>query len=169
METQKIKLVIGLGNPDKKYENTYHNVGHQFVSSLHRVLPKPSAKEEGRLAAEAISSSTFMNQSGLFVKEQLKKHKIKPENLLIVHDDSDLLIGNYKLSFDRGSAGHRGVQNIIDQIKTKKIWRLRIGTRSPREKTRTKADSFVLKKISPTNKKKLEATFAVILNSHLSS
>ena len=100
-----------------------------------------------------------MNKSGEFVKELIKKSKVKSENLLIVHDDSDIELGFYKLSFGRNSAGHRGVQNIISQLKTKNFWRLRIGIRPAREKARAKADELVLKNISPVSKKKLEEVF----------
>lgn len=155
MENKKIKLIIGLGNPDDEYKNTYHNVGIQFIEFLQN-----SKLEIKNL--KLLSSENYMNNSGLFVKEQLKKHKIKPENLLVTHDDSDIVLGNYKLSFGRGSAGHKGAQNVIDQLKTKNLWRLRIGIRPPKEKTRSKADSFVLKKISPTNSKKLEKVFKEI-------
>ena len=153
---QKFKLIIGLGNPSTgsgrvpdKYENTYHNVGHLFVDFL----------------GKGTKSDVFMNQSGKFVKEALKKHKIKPENLLVVHDDSDIELGCYKLSFGRNSAGHRGVQNIIDQLKTKNFWRLRIGIRphsalrATPSKPRPTADELVLKHITPANGKKLERAF----------
>lgn len=92
-----------------------------------------------------------MNQSGNFVKAALKKYKIKPEEILIAHDDSDIELGKYKISFGRGSAGHNGVQSIIDALKTKNFWRLRIGIGC--ELTRTKAIDLVLKKI---NKKDFE-------------
>ena len=146
---QKFKLIIGLGNPDPKYENTFHNVGHLFVD----------------FSGKGVKSEVFMNKSGEFAKEQIKKNKVKPEQLLIVHDDSDIELGKYKLSFGRSSAGHRGVQNIIDQLKTQDFWRLRIGIRPPREKVRAKADELVLKKISPANKKKLEEVFETLARS----
>lgn len=152
MNQKNTKLIIGLGNPDKKYENTYHNIGKKFCEFL------PNTKVSD-FKFKILNSESYMNQSGLFVKQELKKHNSKPENLLIVHDDSDIEIGNYKLSFGRNSAGHKGVQNIINQIKTKNFWRLRIGIRPPKEKIRSKADDFVLKNISPANKNKFEEVF----------
>ena len=144
---QKFKLIVGLGNPDPKYENTYHNVGHLFIDFL----------------GKGIKSETYMNKSGEFVKELVKKNKVKPEQLLIVHDDSDIGLGKYKFSFGRSSAGHKGVQNIIDQLKTQKFWRLRIGIRPAREKVRAKADELVLRQITPAYKKKLGETFKEII------
>ena len=159
MSPENLKLVIGLGNPGKEYHDTYHNVGHLFVDSLEKISDLKFPADAKALAGkQVLKSNVFMNNSGLFVKKELKSRKLKPENLLIVHDDSDIEFGKVKLSVGRGSAGHKGVQNIIDQIKTKNFWRLRIGIR-PIEKTRNKAGDFVLKKISPTNKKTLQNIF----------
>ena len=86
-----------------------------------------------------------MNRSGAFVEKTLNKHKIKPEELIVVHDDSDIELGKYKISFGRGSAGHNGVQSIINTLKTKDFWRLRIGIGKISDQ-KTKAEEFVLKK-----------------------
>ncbi|MEK7114725.1 MAG: aminoacyl-tRNA hydrolase, partial [Patescibacteria group bacterium] len=116
----KPRLIIGLGNPGKEYEKTYHNAGFLFVDYLiNSQLPITNYK--------LLKTDVYMNQSGNFVKKTLKKYKIKPEEILIVHDDSDIELGKYKISFGRGSAGHNGVQSIIDALKTKNFWRLRIG------------------------------------------
>jgi PTH1 family peptidyl-tRNA hydrolase len=95
-----------------------------------------------------------MNLSGDFLRKLLTKNKIKPTEILVIHDDSDIELGKYKFSFNRNSAGHKGVQSIIDQLKTKAIWRLRIGIREQLEKNqkmpnkRLKAGKIVLQKIS---------------------
>lgn len=155
---QKFKLIIGLGNPDPKYEETYHNIGYLLVDHLQNLKFKV-------LNLKLMKSDVYMNESGAFVKEQIKKFKIKPEQLLIVHDDSDIELGFYKLSFGRNSAGHHGVQNIINQLKTKDFWRLRIGIRphsalrASQSKPRPTADKLVLKKILPVSKKRLEEVF----------
>jgi len=108
-----------------------------------------------------------MNQSGNFVKAALKKYKIKPEEVLIVHDDSDIELGKYKISFGRGSAGHRGVESIIKSLGAKNFWRLRIGirrrlTRTLRGLTQTKAIDLVLKKINKKDLEVLEKVFQTI-------
>lgn len=158
-----IKLIIGLGNNNPKYENTYHNVGFLMAdylnaSSLSAVTL--GAKADVKIPIE--KSGGYMNEAGASVRALAKKYGMKPENLLIIHDDSDIYLGNYKLSFNRGSAGHKGVQNIIDQLKTKEFWRLRIGIR-PKPKSaktpRAKAEEFVLKTIAPASKKILEKVF----------
>jgi len=173
----KPRLIIGLGNPDAKYKDTYHNVGFLAIDYLAKNPPisnfpafaKPACRT-GRASAarqfpisKLIKSDVFMNQSGDFVKYAVKKYKIKPEELMIVHDDSDIELGKYKISFARNSAGHRGAQSIIDSLGTKNFWRLRIGikreTRDKRQETRIKAGDLVLKKISKDNLEILLAVF----------
>ncbi len=150
------KLLIALGNPDAKYQNTYHNVGFLFVDNL----------EENRqilnFQISNFKSTEYMNKSGMFVAKELKRAGIKPENLLIVHDDSDIELGKYKLSFGRGAAGHHGVESVQTTLKTKNFWRLRIGIRPVDEKVRQKSEIFVLKKINVADKKTLDGVFAEI-------
>lgn len=151
---QGIRLIIGLGNPGKEYENTYHNVGSLFINYLKKILvPSPYS---------LVLSPVFMNNSGLFVAKTLKKSGLRPENLLIVHDESDLELGRYKIQFGRGSAGHHGAESVINSLKTKNFWRLRVGIRPKEEKKREKAEKFVLKKISAHDKKVLTQTFEKI-------
>jgi len=173
----KIKLIIGLGNPGKQYQNTYHNAGFLFVDFLIKNLPISNFKF---LISKPLKTDVYMNESGSFVARMLKKFSIAPEKLLIVHDDSDLKLGNYKISFGRGSAGHKGIESIIRALSTKNFWRLRIGIRPnaelrrlnadqrgippkkaglPTEVRRTKAGEFVLKKISAADQKILKSIF----------
>lgn len=105
-----------------------------------------------------------MNESGSFVAKILKKKGIKPENLFVIHDDSDIETGKYKVSFGRGSAGHNGVESIIKALKTKNFWRLRIGIRPPiRANQWLKASDFVLKKIGKKDIEILEDIFRKII------
>ena len=145
MELQDLKLIIGLGNPDKQYEQTYHNVGFWAVDFF----------AQNPQLSNLLKTDVYMNQSGGFVKKTLKKYKIKPENLLIVHDDADIKIGKYKISFGCNSAGHKGVESIIKSLGTKNFWRLRIGIDKnitsidlPALARRAKAGDYVLKKIA---------------------
>lgn len=144
----KIKLIIGLGNPDKQYENTYHNVGHLFVDKL--------TTDDKRLTTK---SDVYMNESGKFVAKAAKKTSAKPEEILIAHDDSDLEIGKYKIDFGRGAAGHHGIESIQQHLKTNDFWRVRIGIRPANEEVRQKAEEFVLKKISAANMTTLKKVF----------
>ena len=168
---KQVKLVIGLGNPGRTYGNTYHNVGHFFVDYL---------KNNFRslvIGYKLLVSDSYMNESGSFVVKSTKKKGIKTKELLIAHDDSDLNIGDYKIDFDRGGAGHKGVESVIKALKTKKFWRLRIGIRTLDSRfltpnnlaPRIKAGDFVLKKITSQHKKILEDTFKKIEKDCLSS
>lgn len=153
-----IKLIIGLGNPGKEYERTYHNAGFLAIDFLTKNSPIP----------KLLKTDVFMNQSGSFVAKISKKHHIKSDEILIIHDDSDIELGNYKLSFGRGSAGHNGVESIIKALKTKNFWRLRIGIRpsvrvNPSQtkiNTFKKAGDFVLKKINKKDLETLNQVFA---------
>jgi PTH1 family peptidyl-tRNA hydrolase len=157
----QIKLIIGLGNPGKDYENTYHNIGLLAIDYLENYQAL-SAKYQ------ALKSDVYMNESGGFVKKMLKKYKIKPEELLVIHDDSDIELGKYKVSFGRGSAGHRGVESIINILGTKDFWRVRIGigkaTSNKKQETRIKAGELVLKKISRKDSEIINKVFQTITN-----
>lgn len=165
-----IRLIIGLGNPDPEYAPTYHNVGHQFVLFLIRQqeLCMPGA-EGGICAMKLLKTDAYMNESGACVTEALKKYGLAGKDLLVVHDDSDIPIGEWKMSFGRNAGGHRGVQNVIDHMGTNAFWRLRFGIRpkSAFEVSQTgkrgrwiKAETLVLKKVSAADRKALDAVFA---------
>lgn len=132
-------MIIGLGNPGKEYEYTRHNVGFLFIEFL-----EDNLKNKKIILAK---TRVFMNKSGKAILSLMKRHKLKPENILIVHDDIDILWRDFKFSFGRSSAGHKGVESVIKELKTKNFWRLRIGIQ-PVVKNRIKADKIVLKKFT---------------------
>jgi PTH1 family peptidyl-tRNA hydrolase len=105
-----------------------------------------------------------MNVSGPAVKQALAYLKLKPEQIAVVHDDSDMIVGNYKISFDQSSAGHKGVQSIINALKTQKFWRIKIGVRPVKEKVRQKSEEFVLKGISKRDESDLALVFGQIIS-----
>ena len=149
-----IKLVIGLGNPEPDYKNTYHNIGFLALDYL---AENPQFSD-----SKFIKSDVYMNQSGDFVKKAVKKYKIKPAELMIVHDDNDIELGKYKISFARNSAGHHGVDSIINFLGTKNFWRLRIGIGKIRKSAKKKAANLVLKKIARSDWEILKKTFSEI-------
>lgn len=184
-DSTKIKLIIGLGNPESKFQNTYHNAGHLFVDYLAELLTAPKFKKQrlkhfefSKTTNQAlIKTTTHMNNSGSVVKESLQFFSTQPEETVVAHDDSDIMLGNYKIEFGRGTAGHRGIESIVKALRTKNFWRLRIGVRKSnvkgpakggtrqgwqRSDIRLKAGDFVLKKISSANKKILDETFQEI-------
>ena len=150
-----MKIIIGLGNPGKKYENTWHNIGFLTVDDFIREHNFPELKKSEKFNAlisekENIivaKPETYMNESGEAVSHLMNYYKILPKDIVIIHDDIDLLAGKIKISTDRGSAGHKGIQSVFDRTKNKEFTRIRIGISPNLEKTR-KAESVVLKKIS---------------------
>lgn len=116
-----MKIIVGLGNPGKEYENTRHNVGFMVVDEL----PK-------NIDAMVIKPQTFMNKSGEVVLKELKKKGIKElRNLWVVHDDLDLEVGRIKID-QGGSSGHHGIESIIKAIGTDDFIRFRVGVGRPK-------------------------------------
>lgn len=159
-------IVVGLGNPGEEFAKTYHNVGALALQTIadgltfktHRSLF--SFATAGRAAF--IFPLTFMNESGLAVREAMKKFGAKPEDLIVIHDESDLPVGKYKISVHRNAAGHKGVQSIMDALHAKEFTRVRIGIRPADEKRREKAEVFVLKNITPKDRRVFENIFSEI-------
>lgn len=152
-----MKLVVGLGNPDRKYANTYHNVGFMVADCLAKSLNVKFTKEEclskvaecKKLDLIIAKPLTYMNLSGEAVKKLVKHYNIDEENDLIVcYDDVDIPIGKLRLR-EEGSAGtHNGMRNIVEELGTEKFLRLRVGTSTPKLKNgEVKLIDFVLSKI----------------------
>lgn len=145
------KLLIGLGNPGPDYTKAYHNAGSFFIDLLSD--GKKFKKADGFVYSKTsgvilIKPLSFMNESGLSVKQAMKYFKATPAETLIIHDDSDINIGEYKFTTNRGSAGHNGIKSIMEVCKTSDINRLRLGVRYDTPGNRLKAGDFVLKTMS---------------------
>ena len=139
-------IVFGIGNPGKKYEGTRHNVGSMILKELERFNLKDVV---------LVRPTTFMNESGKAVKEIIKNYKLKIENLIVIHDDIDLLLGKIKIVKNRGSAGHKGVESIIREIRTKNFIRFRIGIQPKKGKPKN-VEKFVLQDFNKEEKKVLK-------------
>ncbi|MCX6799560.1 MAG: aminoacyl-tRNA hydrolase [Candidatus Falkowbacteria bacterium] len=182
-----MRIIIGLGNPDKVYEKTRHNVGFVLVDALakSKKLDFKFSKKFNALVAEdgdifLVKPETYMNNSGLSVRAILAYYQLLPKQfgliakndidltneLIVVHDDLDIEIGKYKISLDSRSAGHRGVESIINQLKTKNFKRIRIGIKSPLL-TRMAVKDFVLKKFSAEENLVINAIIKEIIKKEL--
>ena len=154
----KTLLIVGLGNPGKEYENTPHNAGFLVVDQLLKIwkLEAESNKyvkseiAEGKISGKKIilaKPQTFMNKSGEAVLALTKSYKLKAiSSLWVIHDDVDLELGKIKIVKNRGSAGHKGVEDIIKKLKTKDFVRFRIGIRPKRlatKRSKTLMNKFV--------------------------
>ena len=118
-----MKLVVGLGNPGKEYENTRHNAGRILVGLISKKLEEI---KDSKHKIKFITPDTFMNNSGKAVAPLIKTKK-DLENLIVIYDDVDLPLGRIKISFNRSSGGHNGVESIIKSVKSQEFLRIRIG------------------------------------------
>jgi len=165
MKQESIIIIIGLGNPGKLYEKTRHNVGFRVVDALKRhYLFSPWKISEtycafisvGKIAGKKVVLAkpyTFMNNSGKTAKKLTANYKLPTANLLVIHDDISLSLGTLRIVKNRGSAGHQGVNSIIESLGTKDFVRLRIGTG---RKTIKNVKEFVLQKFTPAEEKILK-------------
>lgn len=155
-------LIVGLGNPGKEYDNTYHNMGFKAIDELSVrngfLLNKSKCKSEyfeGQILGQKVvvaKPQTYMNLSGEAVVEL--KNKFKPDKIFILYDDIDLPLGSYRFR-ETGSAGtHNGMRNIVKLLGTQDIARIRIGIK-PETEIYDLAD-YVLSKCKGENLEKVE-------------
>ncbi len=136
-----MKLIVGLGNPGKKYENTRHNMGFMAVDLLSDQAQIDVDKEvfhglmgRGKIYDQDVilfKPTTFMNLSGTAVQEVVHYFKIALEDIVVIFDDMALSPGVIRLRKEGSSGGHKGMQNIIDCLSTEQIKRIRIGIGEP--------------------------------------
>ena len=183
-----MKIIIGLGNPEEKYNGTRHNIGFYFLDKIKENFSFPDFSLEGKFKAEMtrgviaseakqspeiatpptasrndenvilVKPQTFMNLSGEAVRAILDFYKLTPADIIVLHDDLDIKIGEYKIATDSRSAGHNGVQSIIDNLDTQNFTRIRIGIGQDQDGVlacRLDAHDFVLQKFSAEELKKI--------------
>ncbi len=150
-----MKLVVGLGNPGSRYEATRHNAGFWWIDALARdwkLNLVPERSYHGFAARTNVSGQsvwllepqTFMNLSGKSVAALARFFKIAPQEILVVHDELDVVPGQAKLKFGGSHAGHNGLRDIHAQLGTGDYWRLRLGIGHPGVKS--EVVNWVLKK-----------------------
>lgn len=168
-----MKLIVGLGNPDKKYLKTRHNIGWQIIDKLAiELVGKKKIKwHESKKAkalyfktevdyqeVELIKPLTYMNLSGVSVAYAVKKHSIDVnKDLIVVHDDKDIQLGKIKVQSDHSAGGHNGVASIIEHLGTRNFTRVKVGVANTRTNQEDTAE-FVLKKFGWLEKKSLRQT-----------
>ncbi len=151
-----MKLIVGLGNPGEKYDNTRHNIGFETLDHLLKKYEplKESSWEDSKKTKSLIKKVeishipallakplTYMNNSGMAVSLLLQYYKIKPEDLIIINDELDLPLGKLQIRFGGGSAGHKGIESIIKSIKTDQFLRIRMGIGHPKRISGTKLNT----------------------------
>lgn len=129
-------IIVGLGNPGRRYSKTRHNIGFMVADDIadrYRVeLKTRDLYKIGRGSIEdkeviLLEPLTYMNRSGLAVRDVLKRFSVPPENLIVIHDDIDMETGVLKIKKKGSSGGHRGIESIIESIGTKEFIRVKIG------------------------------------------
>lgn len=146
------RLIVGLGNPGRDYEQTRHNAGFWFCARLAQAWGATLALESrfhglvGRGANKNIwilLPQTFMNRSGQAVGALARFQRIAPAGILVVHDELDIPPGQLRLKFGGGMGGHNGLKDIASHLGTQDYWRLRIGIGHPGD--RSEVVNYVLK------------------------
>lgn len=162
----EIKLIVGLGNPGDKYADTRHNAGEWLIERLARrfnISLNPESKFFGKTARTLVNGkevrllipTTFMNLSGKAVGALASFYRIKPEEILLIHDELDLPPGTAKLKQGGGHGGHNGLKDIVAQLgNNNNFYRLRIGIGHPGH--RDLVAGYVLNKPSPADRNALE-------------
>ena len=158
-------LVIGLGNPGGEYARTRHNVGWLCLDELEsrgrfgrQRREGPAKVREGSLDGYDVVTArpqTYMNVSGRAAVHLLRKFGLPPEDLIVVHDDVDLLLGRLRLKRGGGAAGQKGVLSIADSLRTQEFLRVRIGVSRPVE--RDQMVDYVLDRFTPVERERLAA------------
>jgi PTH1 family peptidyl-tRNA hydrolase len=160
-----IRLLVGLGNPGAEYEATRHNAGFWWVDAAARKLGTTLLPQRSYfgLAARAhaahgpvwlLQPMTYMNLSGRSVASLARFFKIAPEEILVVHDELDLMPGQVKVKFGGGHAGHNGLKDIHAQLGSAGYWRLRLGIGHPGVKA--EVVDYVLRKPTPEQREQIE-------------
>jgi len=147
-------IIIGLGNPGKKYENNRHNVGKMFVDYISQKSKVKSQKFNLKL--KTFKTDCFMNESGKFIKKLTNNQPPSINHLIIVHDDLDIPLGKFRIDFGKGPRLHKGLKSIEQTLKTKDFWRIRIGVDNRRKTGWVEGEAYVLQNFLPEEREILE-------------
>lgn len=170
-------LIVGLGNPGKKYEFNRHNAGFMYIDHLIASSNKNNdlvVSENKKLQVTSyklktftlIKPQTFMNLSGEAVKKIVKSYKLQVTNIVVVHDDLDIRIGNFKIQKGVGPKVHNGLKSIEQSLGTDDFWRIRIGIDNRNSDFQGSGESYVLSDFTKDELEILHESFKSIF-SHL--
>ena len=166
-------MLVGLGNPGTEYEHTRHNAGRMALSAFSKKEELPEWKTdkkrqslatEGAIKKEKFTCllpETFMNKSGNAAAKLIRGKKELPE-LVVMHDDLDLPLGKFKISYGKNSGGHKGVESIMRALKTKNFVRIRIGISPKKKPDQKEILRFIIGKFKPSESEILKKVFKKI-------
>lgn len=162
-----MKLIVGLGNPGKKYENTRHNIGFLVIDQLKNKLNAPDWKLNKKFQAEISEINlgkekiilaklqTFMNESGRAIRLLKNFYKISIKNIFVIRDDIDMEFGKYREKQNSSSGGHNGINSIIESLGSQDFIQIKIGVRN-KEIEKMESTDFVLQNFTNQEKEKLK-------------
>lgn len=164
-----MKLIVGLGNPGSQYAQNRHSMGFQCLNYLAKAhgLSYTVKAGKARLATGRINGhevalakpQTFMNLSGESVASLMARFRLRPADILVVHDDVDLPLGRLRLRPGGGSGGHRGLESIIRAVGSQDFIRLRVGVGRPPDTGEGELSDYVLSDFSPDDRETLHEVF----------
>lgn len=157
-----MKLIVGLGNPGKRYARTRHNAGFILLDKLAEKVQKDWQKS-GKFNSEVIQTkslilakpTTYMNESGKAVSSLASYYKVSPSDIYVAHDDLDLRIGAYKIQKGVGPKEHKGIESINKALGTADYWRIRMGVDNRSKENRIDGETYVLQKFTPVEMKSI--------------
>jgi PTH1 family peptidyl-tRNA hydrolase len=160
-----MNIIVGLGNPGSRYENTRHNAGFLVLDNLSQVLDCSGFTTQKKMFAEVcknkesifIKPQVFMNDSGKSVRGALDFYKLGEEgkkeggyhNIFVIHDDLDLPLGTYKIQYGIGPKGHNGLLSIYQHLGTQNFWHVRVGIDTRNGDRTIPPQTYVLEQFSP--------------------
>jgi len=166
-----MKLIVGLGNPGKEYENTRHNIGFSLLDIIakEKGLNFDSEKFNAKYAEVNIEGErvilikplSYMNLSGIIVRKYMDYFKISKDDLLVIQDDLDMILGKIKFVYNSSSGGHNGIKNIEEQISTREYVRLKIGISNNKD---IDTKDYVLSRFSKSDLEILNNTYSKLIN-----
>jgi PTH1 family peptidyl-tRNA hydrolase len=162
-----MRLIVGLGNPDPEYQWTPHNLGFMAVDELanrHAIrVSRPEGKAlvgRGKLAGEDVllaKPQTYMNLSGISVRELLEKYELDPTDLLVIWDEAQLPLGTIRISAEGSAGSHNGAKSVIGALGTREFTRLRLGC-APEQEVSSRREHV----LRPMRKSELEVAAEMI-------
>jgi peptidyl-tRNA hydrolase, PTH1 family len=177
-----MKLIVGLGNPGKRYENTRHNVGFMVVEAFATKILNLQLTNSNKFSNSNFQfkkkfesdllindkfilakPQTYMNLSGNTVSKIVNHYKIKHTDLWVIHDDLDLRLGEYKIQFAKGPKLHYGISSIEEKLGSNNFWRVRIGVDNREKDNRIAGEDYVLQPFSSQELDIINKTSAKII------
>jgi PTH1 family peptidyl-tRNA hydrolase len=167
-----MKLIVGLGNPGRRYANNRHNIGYMCVNHFGKAHDIQFDRKQGqaRIGTGEVAGNevvlarpqTYMNESGLAVSQLVRRFRVELADLVVIHDDLDLPLGKIRIRCGGRSAGHKGIESIIAELGSPDFIRVRIGigrpAESPAEVTESDVIDWVLSDFTSQERQIIEAT-----------